>query len=75
MNISTRLFIPRPPLLRGTYSLSMSPLMWKLPDDVSIFLVLMSICSNSSFVQLRIPIVGMITGMANMLCYCFIVTK
>ena len=47
-------------------SLSMSLLIWKLPVDVSNFRVLISILC-SSFVQLIIPNVGMITGIANIL--------
>ena len=45
----------------------MSLLIWKLPVDVSNFQVLISILCSSSFVQLIIPNVGMITGIANIL--------
>ena len=45
----------------------MPQLMWKLPVDVSNFWILISILYSSSFVQLIIPKVGVITGVAKIL--------
>ena len=45
----------------------MPQMMWKLPVDVSNFWILISILYSSSFVQLIIPKVGVITGVAKIL--------
>ena len=45
----------------------MPQLMWKLPVDVSNFWILISILYSSSFAQLIIPKVGVITGVAKIL--------
>ena len=45
----------------------MPQLMWKLPVDVSNFWILISILYSSSFVQLIIPKVGVITSVAKIL--------
>ena len=45
----------------------MPQLIWKLPVDVSNFWILISILYSSSFVQLIIPKVGVITGVAKIL--------
>ena len=45
----------------------MPQMMWKLPVDVSNFWILISILYSSSFAQLIIPKVGVITGVAKIL--------
>ena len=56
-----------PALSSLVLSLSISLLTWKLPLHDKIFLVSISICSNSSFVHCIIPNLGVKTGMAKVL--------
>ena len=57
--MSTGLLKPLSPLLRWRY--------WYWPVDVSNFRVLISMLLSSSFVQLIIPIIGLIIGIAKIL--------
>ena len=65
--MSSMLVRPLPPCIPFAYNRSTSLLLWRLPDIAIYFLVLTSNVSISSLVQLRIPIVGVITGTANTL--------